>query len=341
MLFISSLEIFQRQILIVFPLFRFNLNEDGVVPRKIITIDSDDEDDDPDSKKRIINEDEMGFFTTLKVKPKELNQQQEEQFDLLAGIKIPMSERKVTSLNSLFRRSLSSNSKSFERLRLIDYYRRQKGKHRGRFKYGIRRFAATNNDGNTITQKGTTTRELNKENLKDTDLKQLPRILRRGDRRGNNRAQNLSGKSSGESSPNLESTEDNANGSARGFDVPNGMYRVVENSIGKSQNNKIVMKIAKPQNSKDSKVNGATERSLLVDGYSPARDIPAIDSHVTNKCNQIRASCKTLPQNPLTWTKQNVIDFVQAADFSKYARIFSDEVGTCDILCSSCNFEKL
>ena len=332
----------QQQSLIDFPLFRFNLNEEGVVPRKIITIDSDDEDDDPDSKKRVINEDEMGFFTTLKVKPKELNQQQEEQFDLLAGIKIPMSERKVTSLNSLFRRSLSSNSKSFERLRLIDYYRRQKGKHRGRFRYGIRRFAATNNDRNTITQKGTTTRELNKENLKDADLKQLPRILRRGDRRGNNRAQNLSGKSSGESSPNLEATEDSANGSARGYEVPNGMYRVVENSIGKSQNNKIVMKIAKPQNSKDSKVNGATtERSLLVDGYSPARDIPAIDSHVTNKCNQIRASCKTLPQNPLTWSKQNVIDFVQAADFSKYARIFSDEVGTCVILISSSDFEKL
>lgn len=322
-------------------LYRFNLSEDGQIPRKIITIDSDDEEEQA-AKASTLSEHEMQFFTTLKVKPKELSESQDEQFDLLAGVKIPASERRRSHISSSFDRIRANQSSSAAaRIRLIDFYRMRKHKIKtrsGRFRYGIRKVVI-----NSSADRNGRVEELNKENLKSGDIIQVSqRSLRRGDRRTNFRVLHLTGqKSIAATSKEGSATNGSAEGavrrsSPRNFRASNGMYRVVENSIDKSQSTKIVMKIAKPTNSsKDVKVNGTSEHSLLSDGYSPARDIPAIEDHMTEKCNQIRISCKKLPKNPLTWTKNHVAEFVQAADLNKYARIFLEEVS---ILLSVMNY---
>ena len=308
------------------------MNEEGEVPRKVITIDSDDEDNSssPISKYPALSDEEMQFYTTLKVKPKELSESQSEQFDLMAGFKLPVSERQTSDVSSSLDRIRTSHSSSAAaRIRLIDFYRMRKHKIKtrgGRFRYGIRKIAVNSADGSRKIE------ELNKENLKSGDIIQVSqRSLRRGERRTNFRVLHLTGQkaiaaSKHPSTSNGTVAETQRRSSPRNYRVSNGMYRVVETSVNKSQSKKIVMKIAKPTNSKDVKVNGASEHSLLLDGYSPARDIPAIEDHMTSKCNQIRSSCKKLPKNPLTWTKTHVAEFVQAAGLTEYARIFLEEV---------------
>ena len=307
------------------------MNEEGEIPRKVITIDSDDEDSSPTSKYPALSDEEMRFYSTLKVKPKELSEAQSEQFDLMAGVKIPVAELRSIEASSSFDRFRTSHSNSAAaRIRLIDFYRMRKHKMKtrgGRFRYGIRKLAVNSGDGSRKIE------ELNKENLKSGDIIQVSqRSLRRGERRTNFRVLHLTGQkaiaasSKQDSASNGTVAETERRSSPRNYRVSNGMYRVVETSINKSQSKKIVMKIAKPTNSKDAKVNGASEHSLLSDGYSPARDIPSIEDHMTSKCNQIRASCKKLPKNPLTWTKTHVAEFVQAAELTEYARIFLDEV---------------
>ena len=307
------------------------MDEEGQVPKKIITIDSDEEDDSA-SKNPSLSEQEMHFFTTLKVKPRKLSESQSEQFDLMTGAKLPASERRCSNIiSSLERIRANQSSSAAARIRLIDFYRMRKHKIKtrsGRFRYGIRKVVMGSTDGSGKVE------ELNKENLKSGDIIQVSqRSLRRGERRTNFRVLHLTGEkgiaaTSKQGSPaNGSAAETERRSSPRNFRGSNGMYRVVENSINKSRSNKIVMKIAKPTNSKEVKVNGTTsEHSLLSDGYSPARDIPAIEDHMTTKCNMIRSSCKKLPKNPLTWTKNHVAEFVQAADLSKYARIFLEEV---------------
>lgn len=305
------------------------MDKDGQIPKKVITIDSDD-DDEQASKTPVLSEKEMQFFTTLKVKPKEIDESQSEQFDLLAGIKLPATERRNDQLNFSFDRNrLNQSSSAAARIRLIDLYRMRKHKiktRNGRFRYGIRKVVVNSTDGSRKVE------ELNKENLKSGDIIQVShRSLRRGDRRTNFRVLHLTGQKAvatasrpGSAASNGTTSVVERRSSPRNFRISNGMYRVVENSIDKSQNNKIVMKIAKP--TKDAKVNGTSEHSLLSDGYSPARDLPVIEEHMTTKCDQIRSSCKKLPKNPLTWTKNHVAEFVQAADLNKYARIFLEEV---------------
>ncbi len=293
------------------------------MPTKVITIDSDEEED-PDVSKRALTKNEMDFFSTLKIKPNELNQEQTEQFDILAGCKVPLSERKTNALHSLVDRLRGFHNKSAARLRLIDYYRRQKGKQvrtkgiKERYKYrqGVRRIIS----GNLLTNKQ---EEPNKENWKDTAAKGADPLQR--DKYQVLRSANQKSKSSNDAA---EDNAVNGNDDAEPNNVSNGLYRVVENSIvDKRQDNKIVMKIAKPVEIKESKINGLTEHSLLLDGYSPARDIPAIDDHMVAKCNLVKLKCKNLPQNPLHWTKFHVAEFINAADCGKHARIFLDEVG--------------
>ena len=278
----------------------------------------------------------MSFFTTLKVKPKDLNVKQDEEFDLLAGTKIPFSERKKDSLSVLVEKFRGNHSSSAAaRLRLIDFYRKQKSKQRGRVRYSARRATATSSQQQTENSEnssngGEKVEELNKENLKSGDSNKFAqRSLRRGERRTNFRVLHLTGQKAVTASKEARSSENGTRESAdsqttsTGYGVANGLYRVVEN---KSQSNKIVMKIAKPNNIKDTKLNGSSDHSLLLDGYSPARDIPDIEEHLTTKCNEIMSSCKDLPKNPLSWTKQHVVEFVQAAELGRYARIFIEEV---------------
>jgi len=308
----------------------FHLNDDGEIPKKVITIDSDDEESASASKLPVLSDEEMRFYTTLRVKPNEISETQSEEFDLMAGIKLPLSECSASVVSSnLDRIRFPHSSSTAARLRLIDFYRTRKHKMKarsGRYRYGIRRLAVNSADG------GRKIEELNKENLKSGDIIQVSqRSLRRGERRTNFRVLHLTGQKAVAAASKDASASNGAvigterRSSPRNYRVSNGMYRVVETSINKSQSNKIVMKIAKPTKSKDAKVNGTSEHSLLLDGYSPARDIPAIEDHVTTKCNQIRSSCKKLPKNPLTWTKTNVAEFVQASELAEYSRIFLKE----------------
>ena len=314
--------------------FRFNLDDSGRVPNNIITIDSD-EDEDPDAKKRVLSQSEMDFFSCLKVKPNQLNRAQEETFDLLAGFKLPLSERKANSIHSLFDRLRGHQSKSAARIRLIDFYRKQKIKVRAknsRFKnrHGIRRVVTAHADTNESSPANTPGGEPNKENVKTSlssgvSRKEKYRLYRiANDNVTEVGADNAATETN---SPSSIEQSNAATPSVATFSASNGLYRVVENSsVDKRQNNKIVMKIAKPVEIKESRLNGLTEHSLLLDGYSPARDIPIIEDHVTAKCNHIRSTCKNLPQNPLAWTKHHVADFIQAADCAKYARKFLEEV---------------
>eukprot|EP00794_Sanderia_malayensis_P006132 gene6132-6840_t len=303
----------------------FNLDDKGNIPASVITIDSDD-DEDAGSNKKMFNQKEMEFFSTLKIVPKDMTKEQLGQFNSLVGFKHPLSEKKSNALNTLVERIRSNQTHS--RLQLIDFYHRQKRKQ-------LRTGDVKERRGNTrplpriLSRSGSKrTEEPNKENCRDNNdeysakrvyhhpLEGRPTMIRAVDNTAARR--NLT--------PTSVDSDDTTEG-AESNNVANGLYRVVENSIvdKKEESKKIVMKIAKPVDIKESKLNGLTEHSLLLDGYSPARDIPAIDEEMTAKCSQVKLKCKNIPKNPLSWTKHHVAEFVTAAGCGKHSKIFLNE----------------
>ena len=166
----------------------FHLDPDGNVPKQIITIDSEDEDE--DYKIPTLKPMEMDFFSCLKIKPNALHKSQEEEFDLKSGLKLPLSERKAIALSSVVERLRGCTSKTAARLRLIDFYKKQKVKQiryrvlngKLRRRLGLRgcvsprlamqsmdNITQTSDNGQSSKSKAVSPKEKDKENLQSKD----------------------------------------------------------------------------------------------------------------------------------------------------------------------------